>query len=61
MRVRATVGEVSAAMEKIWGRYNAPIQSISGVYAKAFSDQKEISSVREEINSFAKKRGGVPE
>ena len=60
MRVRATVGEVSAAMEKIWGRYNAPIQSISGVYAKAFSDQKEISSVREEINSFAKKAGRRP-
>jgi len=60
MRVRATVGEVSAAMEKIWGRYNAPIQAISGVYAKSFSDQKEISSVREEINSFAKKTGRRP-
>ncbi|MDE0789073.1 MAG: methylmalonyl-CoA mutase, partial [SAR324 cluster bacterium] len=44
MRLRATVGEVSAAMEKIWGRYNAPIKTISGVYAKSFSDQKEISS-----------------
>jgi methylmalonyl-CoA mutase len=60
MRVRATVGEVSAAMEKIWGRYNAPIQSISGVYANAFSDQKEISSVREEINLFAKNAGRRP-
>ncbi len=60
MRVRATVGEVSSAMEKVWGRYNAPIQSISGVYAKAFSDQKEISAVREEINSFAKKAGRRP-
>jgi len=60
MRVRATVGEVSSAIEKIWGRYNAPIQSISGVYAKAFSDQKEISSVREEINLFAKNAGRRP-
>jgi len=60
MRVRATVGEVSSAMEKVWGRYNAPIQSISGVYAKAFSDQKEISSVREEINLFAKNAGRRP-
>jgi methylmalonyl-CoA mutase len=60
MRVRATVGEVSAAMEKIWGRYNAPIQAISGVYAKSFSDQKEISSVREEINLFAKHAGRRP-
>ncbi len=60
MRVRATVGEVSAAMEKVWGRYNAPIQTISGVYAKSFSDQKEISSVREEINLFAKNAGRRP-
>ena len=30
MRARATVGEVSSALEKVWGRYNAPIQSISG-------------------------------
>ena len=60
MRVRATVGEVSTAIEKIWGRYNAPIQSISGVYAKAFQDQNKISAVREEINSFAKKAGRRP-
>ena len=60
MRVRATVGEVSTAIEKIWGRYNAPIQSISGIYAKAFLDQNKISAVREEINSFAKKAGRRP-
>ena len=60
MRLRTTVGEVSAAMEKIWGRYNAPIKTISGVYAKSFSDQKELSSVREEINSFAKNAGRRP-
>ena len=60
MRLRTTVGEVSAAMEKIWGRYNAPIKTISGVYAKSFFDQKEISSVREEINSFAKNAGRRP-
>jgi len=60
MRARATVGEVSAAMEKIWGRYNASIQTISGVYAKSFSDQKEISSVREGINLFAKNAGRRP-
>ena len=60
MRVRATVGEVSTAIEKICGRYNAPIQSISGIYAKAFLDQNKISAVREEINSFAKKAGRRP-
>jgi len=60
MRLRATVGEVSNAMEKIWGRYNAPIHSISGVYAKAFPDQNEIAQVRDEINDFAKKAGRRP-
>jgi len=60
MRLRATVGEVSNAMEKIWGRYNAPIHSISGVYAKAFPDQNEITKVRDEINDFAKTAGRRP-
>jgi len=60
MRLRASVGEVSTAIEKIWGRYNAPIQSISGVYAKAFHDQNKIFAIREEINSFAKKAGRRP-
>ena len=60
IRARATVGEVSLALEKVWGRYNAPIQSISGVYAGAFPDQKKISEVRNEINIFAKKVGRRP-
>ena len=60
MRARATVGEVSLALEKIWGRYNAPIQSISGVYAEAFPDQQKITEVRNEINEFAIKAGRRP-
>ena len=60
VRARATVGEISFAMEKTWGRYNAPIKSISGVYAKEFSDKKEISLVRQVINSFAKNAGRRP-
>ena len=60
IRLRATVGEISAAMEKIWGRYNAPIHSISGVYANSFPDQKEIKQVRDEIKDFAKKAGRRP-
>jgi len=60
MRARATVGEVSSALEKVWGRYNAPIQSISGVYVGAFPDQEKIAEVRNEINEFAKKAGRRP-
>ena len=60
IRARATVGEVSAAMEKVWGRYNAPIQSISGVYAGAFPDQQKISSVRDQVKAFARNAGRRP-
>ncbi len=60
IRARATVGEVSAAMEKVWGRYNAPIQSISGVYAGAFPDQHKISAVRDEVKAFARNAGRRP-
>ena len=61
IRARATVGEVSTAMEKVWGRYNAPIQSISGVYAGAFPDQHKISAVRDEVKAFAEMPDAVPE
>ena len=60
MRARATVSEVSSALEKVWGRYNAPIQSISGVYAEAFPDQQKITEVRNEIKEFANKAGRRP-
>ena len=54
------MGEVSSALEKVWGRYNAPIQSISGVYAGAFPDQQKIAEVRNEIKEFAKNAGRRP-
>ncbi len=60
MRARATVGEVSDAMEKVWSRYNAPIQSISGVYAGAFPDQEKIASIRKEVDQLAEKLGRRP-
>ena len=59
-RHRATVGEISSAMEKIWGRYSAPTQSISGVYSDTFLDRNEINDIQEKINSFAKINGRRP-
>jgi hypothetical protein len=41
-RHRATLGEISMAMEKSFGRYTANIQSVSGVYSGAMKDQKEL-------------------
>src|SRR5690625_6409646 len=43
-RARATLGEISAAIEKISGRHKAVIRSVSGVYSENFSNQEEIRS-----------------
>ena len=40
-RARATVGEISEALEKVWGRYQAQIRSISGVYGGHFADDAD--------------------
>jgi methylmalonyl-CoA mutase len=60
MRLRATVGEVSDAMEKIWGRYNAPIRSISGVYGSEYEGDETFAQVRQEIEAFAADEGRRP-
>jgi methylmalonyl-CoA mutase len=59
-RVRATVGEISDAMEKVWGRYHAEIRSISGVYGQAFDDDGEWKALRAEVDKFAADHGRRP-
>jgi methylmalonyl-CoA mutase len=46
IRARATVGEVSDAMEKVFGRFVATTQCISGVYASEYSDNAVIDAIR---------------
>ncbi len=58
-RARATVGEISSALEKPFGRYNAPIQTISGVYSSAF-DGEALVKIREEVEKFSQKAGRRP-
>ncbi len=60
VRVRATVGEVSDALEKIWGRYRATNQSISGVYGAAFEHDWEWQELRQSVASFATEEGRRP-
>ncbi len=57
MRARATLGEVSAALEEVFGRHKAEIQSISGVYGGAHGGLKEIVS---DVAGFAKELGRKP-
>lgn len=59
-RHRATLGEISLAMEKSFGRYKANIQSISGVYSGAMTNKKEVEEVRAMSDEFAKLDGRRP-
>ena len=59
-RKRATLGEISYACEKVFGRYVAVIRSISGVYSGEMSQDREFRKAREMSDKFAKKAGRRP-
>ena len=59
-RNRATLGEISLAMENAFGRYKATIRSISGVYSGEMKNQKELEEVRALSDRFAKSDGRRP-
>ena len=59
-RARATNGEISMALEKVWGRHKAVVHSLAGVYRAAFGDEQELSSVRRSTDEFAQKEGRRP-
>jgi methylmalonyl-CoA mutase len=59
-RARATLGEISVAMEKVFGRYRAETRSISGVYGSAFADDESFGSIRREVEAFAEAEGRRP-
>ena len=59
-RARATVGEISDAMEKVFGRYVATTQCISGAYASEYADSEIIQSVRKRCDDFETKTGRRP-
>jgi len=59
-RARATVGEISDALETVYGRYRAMTQSISGVYGSAYEDDGEFASIRREVAAFAEAEGRRP-
>ena len=60
VRARATVGEISDAMEKVFGRYVATTQVISGVYASEISDPAILESLRKRTATFADSEGRRP-
>ncbi|MDP3343142.1 MAG: methylmalonyl-CoA mutase [Hydrogenophaga sp.] len=60
MRLRATVGEVSDALEKVFGRHRADTQKVTGVYAAAYDSAEGWDALKTEINTFAEAQGRRP-
>jgi methylmalonyl-CoA mutase len=59
-RARATVGEMSDAMESVFSRHRAEIRNISGVYGAAFEGDERYEKVRADVDAFAEAEGRRP-
>ena len=60
IRLRATVGEVSDALEKAFGRHRADTQKVTGVYAAAYDSAEGWETLKKEIDAFAEAEGRRP-
>jgi len=59
-RARATVGEISDALEKQWGRHRAQTRSISGVYGSAYKGDEGFMNITKKVEEFAETHGRRP-
>jgi len=59
-RKRATLGEISSALEKIWGRYQATTRTIAGVYSAASANAVEFTKARQMVADFEQAEGRRP-
>jgi methylmalonyl-CoA mutase len=59
-RARATVGEISEAMEEVFTRYRAEVRSVSGVYGGSYHGDEEFEAVSREVEAFAERVGRRP-
>ena len=59
-RARATVGEISDALEQVYGRFVANAQTVSGVYGAAYADDAEWGGIAMDIDAFIEKHGRRP-
>ena len=60
VRLRATVGEISDALEKVFGRHRADTQKVTGVYAAAYDSAEGWDKLKQEIAEFAEEEGRRP-
>ncbi len=59
-RARATVGEITDALEQVYSRHRAVTRSISGVYGSAFEGDQGFERIRQEVEAFAREEGRRP-
>jgi methylmalonyl-CoA mutase len=59
-RARATVGEISEALEKVFGRYRAQIRAVTGVYGGQYQNDEAFRRVQRQIEAFAREEGRRP-
>ena len=59
-RARATVGEISDALESVWGRHRAQPRSISGVYGSAYEGDEGFMKIKQKVEQFADDHGRRP-
>ncbi len=57
---RATLGEISFALEKIAGRYNAMTHSVSGIYSSEYKNDRDLEEAKKLVSAFAEKEGRQP-
>ena len=59
-RARATVGEISMAMEKLFGRHRAEVKTLAGVYGAAYEGDEDFIAIQRELEKFTKDEGRRP-
>jgi len=59
-RARASVGEISMAMEKIFGRHRAEVKMLSGVYGAAYAGDEGFAAIQKSVEDFAEEEGRRP-
>jgi methylmalonyl-CoA mutase len=59
-RKRATVGEISQAMENAWGRHRAEVKTLAGIYGSAYEGDEDFAAIQREVEAFAEEEGRRP-
>jgi len=59
-RARATVGEISMAMEKVFGRHRAEVKTLAGVYGAAYQGDDGFAAIQRDVEAFAEEHGRRP-